>query len=113
MKTILFIGIASFVLVNALLFSGCTTTTSTNAAAPSGSQEIATGYKPIQSELIYSVNYDEPTQTLTVVLYDEGVYDYENVPAAQYEALLKADDHDAYYKSNIAKKFKGKKFAMD
>jgi len=114
MKKLICINSAILIAVSFIMLSGCTTATSTQSSSTvSGGQEITTGYEPIQSELIYSINYDKAAKTLTVVLYDEGVYDFADVPDTVYDALLKADDHDTYYKEHIAKKYKGKKFIME
>ena len=99
-------------LATAVLFGVCgCRSTGGNAAA--GGREVTTGYQPIQSELIYSVNYDSAAQMLTVVLYEDGVYDYADVPKEVYDGLVKASDRDQYYRDTIRTGFKGKKFTMD
>jgi hypothetical protein len=100
----------------AILMGGCATSGSSGgdsgASAMGSAREVSTGYQPIQSDLIYSVNYDQAGQVLTVVLYEDGVYDYSGVPEPVYRGLLDADDKDAYYEKSIQKKFAGKKFEM-
>jgi len=91
---------------------GCRSTGG-DAGLSAGGGEVATGYQPIQSELIYSVNYDAAAGMLTVVLYEDGVYDFADVPKEVYDGLLKAADRDQYYRDTIKSGFKGKKFTME
>ena len=106
----------------ALVMCGCETTgkkapSKVVASSPSASapvqKEVSTGYQPIQSELIYSVNYEPDTKMMTVILYDEGAVDYAGVPAEIYAAFLAADDHDAYFTNKVQKKYKGTKFVKE
>ncbi len=102
------------VLTVAVLFGLCgCRTTGDQASASAVKGEVRTGYQPIQSEQIYSVNYDAESQILTVVLYEDGVYDYEAVPPEVYEGLLKAKDRDQYYQNTVRGGYKGKKFTME
>lgn len=103
-----------FMLSIAVLFGVCGCRSTGGAAAVSaGGGDVTTGYQPIQSELIYSVNYDAAASMLTVVLYEDGVYDYTDVPKDVYDGLLKASDRDQYYRETIKSGFKGKKFTME
>lgn len=90
---------------------GCRTTEN-QAAVSAGSGEAHTGYQPIQSKEIYSVNYDAAAQVLTVVLYEDGAYDYAAVPKEVYDGLLNAEDRDQYYRDVLMKGYQGKKFSM-
>ena len=90
---------------------GCRTTENQPAVAASPG-EAHTGYQPIQSKEIYSVNYDVAAQVLTVVLYEDGAYDYAAVPKEVYDGLLKAEDRDQYYRDVLVKGYQGKKFSM-
>ena len=99
----------------AVLFGvcGCRTTQDQPASPAAAKGEVSTGYQPIQSELIYSVNYDASAQMLTVVLYEDGVYDYEAVPREVYDAFLKAKDRDQFYRDTLKAGYKGKKFSAE
>lgn len=101
------------VLAAVAVFGLCGCGTPAPSGSVAGGAEVTTGYQPIQSDLIYSVNYDAAGRLLTVVLYEDGVYDYADVPAEVYEGLLKAGDRDQYYSETIKKGYKGTKFTME
>ena len=83
------------------------------ATAKQGASDVATGYQPIQSELIYSVTFDQANSVMTMVLYEEGVFDYKDVPRSVYDAFLKAKDRDEFYRTKIQPTYKGEKFKME
>lgn len=101
-----------------LVLTGCTTTQPVaqqqqKQQGAASEEVVATGYQPIQSELIYSAKYDEPSNVLTIVFFEDGVYDFEDVPADVYAAFIQSEDRDVYFTENIKPSFTGKKFSMD
>ena len=69
-------------------------------------------FQRVDSDVIYSVKYDEPGQVLTVVLVGGDVFDYQGVPKEVYEGLLAAKSKGAFFNENIKPKFEGKKFSL-
>lgn len=102
-----------------LFAAGCTTIQQSQQQAPAQPVEVveeavvSTGYQPIQSDNIYSAKYDEATQVLTIVFFEDGVYDYEAVPKQAYDAFIQADDKDGYFEEEIKDMYTGTKFSMD
>lgn len=57
--------------------------------------------QPVSSSNLYSVGYDSETSTLEIEFRDGSVYQYFNVPARVYEALMSAGSHGQYFHRNI------------
>jgi hypothetical protein len=57
--------------------------------------------KKVKSSMIYAVDYDAKTKTLEVVFYRNGVFEYSNVPPAEYRRLMKSDSIGSYMRSCI------------
>jgi hypothetical protein len=68
-----------------------------------------TGFAPIRSELIFSANYYDAGETLTIVMRSGAVFDYHEVPKALYEQLLAAEEKDAFYRDHVQGRFGEKK----
>lgn len=69
------------------------------------SEPAETGFTPIRSTQIFSANYFEADETLTVVLRSGEVFDYQKVPRALYEQFLAAEDKDAFYRDHLRGRF--------
>ena len=52
--------------------------------------------KPVNSSNIASIGYDEVTQVLEIEFSNFSVYQYFNVPAPTYEALMSAPSHGSF-----------------
>lgn len=61
--------------------------------------------EPVSSSNIASIGYDEATQTLEVEFLNNRVYQYFNVPANIYEALMVAPSHGVFFNTNIKNQF--------
>jgi hypothetical protein len=94
--------------IGMLWAAGCGKTTSPGSMP--ADTDSPGGYQKINSDAIYSVKYDEPIQTLTVVTFEEGVFDYEGVPKKVFEGFMAADDKDGFWQQKIKDKFKAIKF---
>lgn len=68
-------------------------------------EQVETGFAPIRSAQIFSANYFESDETLTVVLRSGEVLDYQKVPRALYEQFLAAEDKDAFYNDHLRGQF--------
>lgn len=55
----------------------------------------------IISEVLKSVGYDETTGTLEVEFKNGGVYEYSDVPADEYSALMLAPSKGTYFGDHI------------
>lgn len=51
--------------------------------------------------MLRAVGYDPKTRTLEVVFHTGEVYQYENVPASEYQGLLNAKSVGQYMRANI------------
>ncbi len=61
--------------------------------------------QPVSSSNILSVGYDEASQTLEVEFANGTVYQYYNVGAAVYEALMQAPSKGQFLNQNIRQGF--------
>lgn len=86
----------------AALLSAC-------AHTPPETPEPETGFVPIRSEQIFSANYFEADETLTIVRRDGEVFDYVKAPKALYDQFLAAEDKDAFYRDHFLGRFDEKK----
>jgi hypothetical protein len=57
----------------------------------------------VSSSHIVSIGYDEPSETLEVE-FNDGVYQYFNVPSYIYESFMSAPSHGIF----LAREIKGK-----
>ncbi|TYL86104.1 KTSC domain-containing protein [Bradyrhizobium cytisi] len=55
----------------------------------------------VNSSNLVSVGYDEDSSTLEVEFKGGAVYRYLNVPSFEYERLMAANSHGAYFNANI------------
>jgi hypothetical protein len=55
----------------------------------------------VSSDNIASIGYNEPTQLLEVEFRNGGIYQYFNVPAVVFEALMTAPSHGTYFNACI------------
>lgn len=88
-------------LVFAALVAGCGQT-----MAP------ATGYQTIETDEIYSVKYNPDTQLLTVVMYEQGVFDFAGIPQDVYDKFMAAPEKDAFFEEQIQARFEGSKLDL-
>ena len=52
----------------------------------------------LDSDALYSVDYDRRTSALTVIFQENRrIYIYDGVPRQLYDELLAADSHGAYF----------------
>lgn len=58
---------------------------------------------PVSSSNLASVGYDAENMVLEVEFHSGGIYQYFNVPASKYEALMKANSHGTYFDVHIKK----------
>ena len=67
---------------------------------------------PLESALLASVAYDAPQLTLYLRFRNSGdVYRYFDVPVTQYQALLDAESHGAFFLANIRNCFRYERLA--
>ena len=57
--------------------------------------------RPIESSVLAEVGYDQKRRLLEVKLVSGAVYQYLDVPAREFMALLAADSSGRYYNTNI------------
>jgi hypothetical protein len=55
----------------------------------------------VSSSAVDSLGYDEDVQTLEIRFQSGFVYQYLNVPQAEYDALLQAPSIGSYFNRNI------------
>lgn len=55
----------------------------------------------VSSSNILSIGYDPSTQVLEVEFISGAVYQYFNVPEAEYESFLNAGSKGTYFNTNI------------
>lgn len=63
------------------------------------------GRQPVNSSNLVSVGYEPDHETLEVEFKSGAVYRYYNVPLFEYERLMSADSHGAYFNANIRNKY--------
>lgn len=56
---------------------------------------------PVQSSNISSVGYDDVSRTLEVEFNNGGIYQYFDVPVAEYTELRHAESVGTYFSANI------------
>lgn len=55
----------------------------------------------VSSSNLASVGYDSATQVLRIEFRNGGVYEYHNVPEAEYQGLMSASSKGSYHHQNI------------
>lgn len=55
----------------------------------------------VSSSNIASIGYDASSKTLEVEFNNGRTYEYYNVPASEYSALMSASSHGKYFSANI------------
>jgi hypothetical protein len=63
----------------------------------------------IISKVLKSVGYDETTGMLEVEFKNGGLYEYVDVPAEEYSALMLAPSKGTYFGDNIRDKYRFKR----
>jgi len=63
----------------------------------------------IISKVLKSVGYDEATGTLEVEFKNGGLYEYFDVPAEEYSALMLAPSKGTYFGDNIRDAYRFKR----
>jgi hypothetical protein len=64
---------------------------------------------PVSSSNLASVGYDSKTQTLCIEFTSGGVYEYDNVPEAEYRGLMSAGSKGSYFHQNIKDRYSYRK----
>ena len=65
--------------------------------------------RPIESSVLAEVGYDQGRRLLEVKLVSGAVYQYLDVPAREFMALLAADSSGRYYNTNIKPNYEYRK----
>ena len=60
---------------------------------------------PVSSSNLESVGYEPATQTLRIEFKNGGVYEYHNVPEAEYQGLMSASSKGSYHHQNIKDRY--------
>ncbi len=60
----------------------------------------------VQSSDLRSVGYDPVNSVLEIEFNSGGVYQYFNVPASVYQALMSASSHGTYFHANIKDRYR-------
>jgi len=63
----------------------------------------------VSSSNLASVGYDSETQTLRIEFRSGGVYEYHDVPEAEYQGLMDASSKGSYHHQNIKNHYNYKK----
>ncbi|WP_373371922.1 KTSC domain-containing protein [Archangium lansingense] len=61
--------------------------------------------QPVQSSNVASIGYVPESQTLEVEFKDSAIYQYLGVPAALYDALMRAPSKGAFLHERIKDRF--------
>jgi len=56
---------------------------------------------PVSSTNLASVGYDPTSRTLRIEFRNGGVYEYHDVPEAEYQGLMSASSKGSYHHQNI------------
>jgi len=64
---------------------------------------------PVSSSNLASVGYDSTTRTLRVEFRSGAVYEYDNVPEAEYQGLMNASSKGSYLHENIKNRYSYRK----
>lgn len=66
--------------------------------------------KLVKSSMLHSVSHDPVSNTLIVKFKEDGpIYDYADVPAYEFDKLMKAESVGKHFGTNIRNNFKGVK----
>jgi hypothetical protein len=60
----------------------------------------------VSSSNLASIGYDASSATLEVEFKSGEIYQYFEVPAHEYEALMQASSHGTYFNKNIRKRYR-------
>ena len=60
---------------------------------------------PVSSSMIRSIGYDAESQILEIEFCKGGVYQYSEVPQAEYDSLMATDSHGKYFLGNIKERY--------
>lgn len=71
--------------------------------------QFAIEMKPVKSSNIKSVGYDTESKALQIQFKNGGTYQYKDVPADTFDALLHADSVGKYYIARIQNQFECEK----
>lgn len=63
----------------------------------------------VSSSAVRSIGYNAETQVLEVEYLGGGVYQYTNVPASEYEALMSSSSVGKYLQNNIKSAYSARK----
>lgn len=69
--------------------------------------------KPVESDNLVSVGYDESSQVLIIEFNKKRLYRYEKVPESLYVDLMKAKSKGAFFNMYIRGKFKDKEITEE
>ncbi len=61
---------------------------------------------PVKSTTLLSVGYDEASSTLEVEFTDGHIYQYFDVPSAEYGELMRADSIGSYFSNNVRNSYR-------
>ena len=59
----------------------------------------------VSSSNICSIGYDPLSKTLEIEFNSGGIYQYFNVPQAEYTALMSASSHGSYFHAYIKEQY--------
>jgi len=62
---------------------------------------MAREFTYVASSNIQGVHYDPATQTLAVQFKSGSTYEYDDVPAEEYQSLMEAPSKSQYFNQNI------------
>jgi hypothetical protein len=65
----------------------------------------------VSSSNVHSIGYDKDTQILEVEYNNGGIYEYSDVPASEYEALMLASSVGSYLHTHIKGKYSYRKIS--
>ncbi len=60
---------------------------------------------PVSSTNLASVGYDATSRTLRIEFINRGVYEYHDVPEAEYQGLMNASSKGSYHHQNIKDRY--------
>ncbi len=55
----------------------------------------------VESSTIHAIGYDERTRVLEVIFNNGGIYQFVDVPPAEFKAFLHSDSKGRHFNSNI------------
>ena len=56
---------------------------------------------PVESSNLSRIRYEEDTRTLEVEFHGGRMYEYYDVPPAEFDGLLAAESHGSYFSEHI------------